>query len=98
MWRVDAGRSDPGIVTCERIWFSPDGRCRGWSKGASADATWTWQPKEGVLVVGLDALGSEFPKFTWLEGRLELIDAEDRRVVLVPDRLFVKPAPARGST
>lgn len=95
MWRVDAELSDPDVTSIERIWFSPDGRCRGWSKGSSADATWTWQEKEGVIVVGLDSLGSEFPKFTWLGGRLELVDAEDRRIVLVPDRLFVKPAPAR---
>ena len=98
LWRVDAERSDPAIATYERIWFSPDGRCRGWSMGASTDATWTWQVKEGVIVVGLDSMGSEFPKFTWLGGTLELVDVEDRRIVLVPDRLFVKPAPARGST
>lgn len=98
MWRVDAEQSDPAIATYERIWFGPDGRCRGWSKGASTDATWTWQLKEGVIVVGLDSMGSEFPKFNWLGGTLELIDAQDRRVVLVPDRLFVRPAPARGSS
>lgn len=98
MWRVDAGRSDRSIASCERIWFSPDGRCRGWSNGASTDATWTWQVKEGVIVVGLDSMGSEFPKFTWLGDALELVDAEDRRVVLVPDRFFVKPAPARGAS
>lgn len=98
MWRVDAERSDPSIATYERIWFSPDGRCRGWSKGKSADATWTWQLKEGVIVVGLDSMGSEFPKFTWLNGTLELVDPEDRRIVLVPDRLFVRPEPARGTS
>lgn len=98
MWRVDAGRSDPSIATYERIWFSPDGRCRGWSKGASTDATWTWQVKEGVIVVGLDSMGSEFPKFTWLNGTLELVDLEDRKIVLVPDRFFVKPAPVRGGS
>lgn len=97
LWRVDAERSDPAIATYERIWFSPDGRCRGWSKGASTDATWTWQVKEGVIVVGLDSMGSEFPKFTWLGGTLELIDAEDRKVVLVPDRFFVKPSPVQGA-
>lgn len=98
MWRVDAGLSDPSIATYERIWFSPDGRCRGWSKGVSTDATWTWQVKEGVIVVGLDSMGSEFPKFAWLGGRLELVDAGDRRIVLVPDRFFVRPSPARGAS
>jgi hypothetical protein len=98
LWRVDAERSDPAISGYERVWFSPDGRCRAWSKGTSTDATWTWQVKEGVTVVGLDSMGSEFPKFTWLGGTLELLDVEDRRIVLVPDRLFVKPAPARGSS
>lgn len=98
MWRVDAERSDPSIATYERIWFSPDGRCRGWSKGASTDATWTWQLKEGVIVVGLDSMGSEFPKFNWLGGTLELVDMEDRRIVLVPDRFFVRPAPSRGTS
>jgi hypothetical protein len=98
MWRVDTERSDPTIATYERIWFSPDGRCRGWSNGTSADATWTWQPKEGVIVVGLDSMGSEFPTFTWLGGTLELVDIDDRKIVLVPDRLFVKPAPLRGAS
>jgi hypothetical protein len=42
-------------------------------------------------------MGSEFPKFTWLGGTLELIDAEDRKVVLVPDRFFVKPSPVQGA-
>jgi len=97
MWRVDAGRSDPSIATYERIWFSPDGRCRGWSEGVSTDATWTWQVKEGVIVVGLDSMGSEFPSFNWIGGVLELVDLEDRRIVLVPDRFFVKPAPVRGA-
>jgi len=98
MWRIDLERSDPAVATYDRIWFSADGRCRGWSKGVSTDATWTWQPKEGVIVVGLDSIGSEFPKFNWLGGTLELVDLEDRRIVLVPDRLFVKPAPARGAS
>ena len=97
MWRVDTERSDPAIATYERIWFSPDGRCRGWSNGTSANATWTWQPKEGVIVVGLDSMGSEFPSFSWIGGVLELVDLEDRRIVLVPDRFFVKPTPARGA-
>ncbi len=97
MWRIDSERSDPAIATYERIWFSPDGRCRGWSKGTSTDATWTWQPKEGVIVVGLDSMGSEFPTFSWLGGSLELVDIDDRRIVLVPDRFFVKPEPARGA-
>ena len=63
----------------------------------STDATWTWQVKEGVIVVGLDSMGSEFPSFNWIGGVLELVDLEDRRIVLVPDRFFVKPAPVRGA-
>ena len=98
MWRIDAAQSDPAIATFERVWFSPDGRCRGWSKGTSTDATWTWQAKEGVIIVGLESMGSEFPTFTWLGGTLELVDAEDRKIVLVPDRLFVRPASARGAS
>lgn len=96
MWRIDRERSDPSVATLERVWFSPDGRCRGWSGSASTDATWTWQPKEGVIVVGLDSMGSEFPKFRWVGSAIELLDSADRRIVLVPDRLFVKPVPARG--
>lgn len=98
MWAMDGERSDPAFAAYERIWLSPLGHCRVWGPEGSTNGTWTWQEKQGVLIVGVDGLGTEFPSFLWRGGSVELVDADDRRLVLVPHRFFVKPAPAgKGS-
>lgn len=98
MWSMDPDRSDPAFAAYDRIWLSPLGNCRAWNGESSINGTWTWQEKQGVLIVGVDGLGTEFPSFLWRGGSVELVDSEDRKLVLVPNRLFVKPAPAgKGS-
>lgn len=97
MWRVDAGRSDPSIATYERIWFSPDGRCRGWSNGASTDATWTWQVKEGVIVVGARLAGQRVPAvhLAWRHARADRCGGPQGRACA--RQVLRQASPVRGA-
>ncbi len=97
-WRIDTAQSTVGFVDADSILFLGDGRMRVWKSGKIEDGRWTWTEQGGVKTGGIDGVPISLGSFEVVAGSMIVSLDKDQRFVLVPDRIFVAPAPVLPKT